>query len=188
MAFEQNHKFYAQSIKQYGNSAKGVHWNSKYTQFARFAVLTGFIEDIKNCSIIDAGCGMGHYVNYLKQYDLMPKSYLGYDCEVDMITLAKKQHPIEQFEIKNILEDELIKADYYVCSGALNILSVAQMYKFIKRCFEYSNRGFVFNFLSNMSYNNASVDDVISYCESLCTTIKTKSDYLHNDFTIVMVK
>jgi SAM-dependent methyltransferase len=188
MAFEQNHQFYAQSISKYGNSAKGVHWNSRSTQYARFAVISGFIEDIKNSSIIDAGCGMGHYINYLKQYDLMPKSYLGIDCEEQMIHFAKQQHPDENFEILNILEDQLPFADYYICSGALNILSVAQMYKFINRCYEQSNKGFVFNFLSNMSYNNASVDDVIGYCQSLCNTIKTKNDYLHNDFTIVMVK
>ncbi|MEA1914009.1 MAG: class I SAM-dependent methyltransferase [Campylobacterota bacterium] len=188
MAYAQNKDFYSSSIAQHGNCAQGVHWNSQETQYLRFAALSGFIEDIQKCDIVDAGCGMGHYVNYLKQHDLMPQKYTGIDCEQQMILLAQEQHPSCTFKRINVLEDELLLSDYYVCSGALNILSVQQMYSFIQRCFEHSTKGFVFNFLSNTSYNNASVDDVIGFCQYLTPTLKTKSDYLHNDFTILMVK
>ncbi len=45
MAQKDNHKFYKYAIKKYGISAKGVHWNSQYTQYKRFEVLTSFIKN-----------------------------------------------------------------------------------------------------------------------------------------------
>ncbi len=188
MAFCNNTRFYEDSLTKHGNSAKGVHWNSQETQYKRFAVLTGFLSDLQNSSIVDAGCGCGHYLNYLHQYETLPDHYLGLDCEVGMIELAQQEHPIFDFALTNILEDSLPVADYYICSGAMNILSVAEMYKFIKRCFEHSQKGFAFNFLSAMSYNNATVDDVIGYCQSLTPSIQTKGGYLVNDFSIFMKK
>ena len=44
MAKKVNHAFYKSVIKKYGISAKGVHWNSQFTQYKRFEVLTNFIK------------------------------------------------------------------------------------------------------------------------------------------------
>ena len=62
MAQKDNRKFYEKAIKKHGISAQGVHWNSEFTQYKRFEILTSFIKDIiKQSSIIDAGCGFGEY-------------------------------------------------------------------------------------------------------------------------------
>ena len=72
---EENKKFYKKSIEKYGISAKGVHWNSSYTQYKRFEVLTKFIkEEIGSSSIIDAGCGFAEYYNYLVSRLQIPPS------------------------------------------------------------------------------------------------------------------
>ena len=66
MAYKDNHKFYKSTILKYGISAKGVHWNSEYTQYKRFEILTSFIKnEIKESTIVDAGCGFAEYYNYL---------------------------------------------------------------------------------------------------------------------------
>ena len=66
MAQKDNHTFYKSAIKKHGISAKGVHWNSQFTQYKRFEILTNFIKnEIQNSLIVDAGCGFGEYYNYL---------------------------------------------------------------------------------------------------------------------------
>ena len=76
MAQKDNNEFYKKSIKRHGISAQGVHWNSDFSQYKRFEILSDFIrKDIKESSIIDAGCGFGEYYNYLFDNNLKPKSY-----------------------------------------------------------------------------------------------------------------
>jgi 2-polyprenyl-3-methyl-5-hydroxy-6-metoxy-1,4-benzoquinol methylase len=189
MAQEDNNKFYKKSIQRYGISAQGVQWNSEFSQYKRFEVLTDFIKNsIKESSIIDAGCGFGEYYNYLFDNDLKPKLYLGIDCEEQMISLASKRFLNTSFKIQNILKDELDKADYYICSGAMNILEEKEVFLFIEKCFSASIKAFIFNFLKNDSLSKVSKNQVINYCSILCPNMEIKEDYLSNDFSIYLKK
>jgi 2-polyprenyl-3-methyl-5-hydroxy-6-metoxy-1,4-benzoquinol methylase len=189
MAQKDNNEFYEKSIRRYGISAQGVHWNSDFTQYKRFQILTDFIKkDIKNSSIIDAGCGFGEYYNYLFDNKLKPKSYLGIDCEEQMINLASKRFLNTSFKKQNILKEELDFADYYICSGAMNILEENEVFIFIDKCFNYSKKAFVFNFLKNDPLTKVSKNKVIKYCLTLSSNIEIKENYLSNDFTIYLKK
>ena len=184
-----NYQFYNPAIKKYGISAKGVRWNSKYSQYKRFEVLTNFIEnEIKKSNIVDAGCGFAEYYNYLFDNNLKPKSYIGIDCEEEMITLASKRFLNTSFYIKDIIKDELVFADYYICSGAMNILKKDEIFIFIKKCFEASNIGFVFNFLKNDPLTNVNFLDILHYSKSLSKRVEIKEDYLENDISIFIKK
>lgn len=189
MAQKQNKKFYEKSVHEYGISAQGVHWNSIFTQYKRFEILSQFIiEDIAHSSIIDAGCGMGEYYNYLMTENLNPKSYLGIDCEESMINISKKRYPKAHFKVKNVLTDPLILADYYVCSGAMNILAKEEFFLFIKNCYDHCNKGFVFNFLKKDRYTDLSKEEIIRFCKTLTSTIQTRDDYLENDYSVFLQK
>ena len=182
-----NTTFYKKSIKEYGISAQGVHWNSKYTQYKRFEILTKFIKkDIKTSTIVDAGCGFADLYKYLKSNNKLPLKYIGIDSEEIMINPAKKLHPTLELYVKNILIDELIEVDYYICSGAMNILKKEEVFLFIKRCFLYSKKGFIFNFLKSLSFNNVSIEEVLEYCNTLSDNIKIKDNYLENDISIMI--
>ena len=184
-----NKVFYKQSIKEFGISAQGVHWNSKYTQYKRFEIITELIKkDIKSSSLIDVGCGFGEYYKYLELNNKLPSKYLGIDCEDSMVAICKKRLPKQNFIKQNILTDTLIEADYYICSGALNILTIDEVYSFIENCFLSSKKGFIFNFLKSQSFNHLKVEEVIGFCKTLANDIKIKHKYLNNDFTIFMVK
>ena len=184
-----NKKFYEQSIEQFGISAQGVHWNNKHTQYKRFEIITKLIKkDIRDSYIIDVGCGFGEYYNYLKENKRVPKKYLGVDCERQMIDVSKKRFPETQFHIQDILHDKLFNADYYLCSGALNILTLEEVDIFIQRCFTYSKKGFIFNFLKNLTFNNIKQYEIIDICKQYSDNITIKENYLDNDFTVFMVK
>ena len=115
MAKKDNHLFYKLSIEKYGISAKGVQWNSEYSQYKRFEILTSFIQnEIKKSTIVDAGCGFGEYYNYLFDNNLKPKLYLGIDCEKEMIHFAAKRFLNVNFYVKDVLKDEICISDCYI--------------------------------------------------------------------------
>jgi SAM-dependent methyltransferase len=182
-----NTTFYKKAIKEYGISAQGVHWNSKYTQYKRFEILTKFIKkDIQTSIIVDAGCGFAEYYKYLESNNKIPQEYIGIDCEDIMINPAKKRFPNLEFYTKNILEDKLITADYYICSGAMNILKKADVFLFIKQCFLYSKKGFIFNFLKSLSFNDVTIEEILQYCNTLNGNINIRDNYLDNDISIMI--
>ena len=127
-------------------------------------------------------------LSYLFDKTLKPKSYLGIDCEKQMIDLASKRFLNAKFEIQDILKDSLYKADYYICSGAMNILERDEIFIFIRKCFEASNNAFVFNFLKNDSLTNVKSFDIIGYCKTLSANMEIKENYLSNDFSIYLKK
>lgn len=183
-----NTEFYKKSLTKYGISAKGVHWNSQYTQYKRFEILTSFIKDVESSYIIDAGCGLGEYYNYLFDSHKNPFNYLGIDCEEIMIELAKKRFINVDFKIIDILKDELIEADYYVCSGAMNLLQKEEIFIFIEKCFIFSKKGFAFNFLKNDPLTNVNIKDIIEHSKKLTKKVTIKEDYLQNDISIYLEK
>jgi len=184
-----NQKFYEESIDTYGISAQGVHWNSEFSQYKRFEILTEFIrEDIHNSTLIDVGCGMAEYYNYLMDEELKPKDYIGIDCEQKMIDIAAKRYPKVNFILKNVLENELPIADYYICSGAMNILEVNEFYLFILNCYEKCDKGFVFNFLKKDSYTKVYKEEILTLCHKISNNVKSKDNYLDNDFSIFISK
>ncbi len=189
IGYKNNNQFYKRVIKKYGISARGVHWNCEESQYLRFEVLTNFIkEEIKDCHIVDSGCGFGEYYNYLFDNDLKPKEYIGIDCEEEMINSASKRFLNTKFLLKNILKDKLPKADYYICSGAMNILEEKEVLTFIKNSYKASKKGFIFNFLKEDSLSNVPIKRVLSFCKSICSQIKIQDNYLENDISFFLKK
>lgn len=189
MRYISNKEFYQKSIKQYGISAKGVHWSSKYTQYKRFEIITQFIKkDIKSSTLLDAGSGFGEYYEYLKINNLLPFKYIGIDCEEQMVKLSKQRFSKVDFFEKNILYEDIYKADYIICSGAMNTMTLDQCELFIKRCYSSSKKAFVFNFLQKLTINGIPPFEILALCEKIGDKILFKEDYLDNDFTICMVK
>ena len=183
-----NKDFYEKSIKDFGVTAQGVHWNSKFTQYKRFEVLTKCIKkEITNSTIVDVGCGFGEYYKYLSYNHQSPQKYIGIDCEEKMIDICNIRFPNEEFFVQNILIDKLIEADYYICSGAMNILTYDEVELFIKRCFVVSQKGFVFNYLKNVTFNDIKQYEIEEICKRYTENIIIKDGYLDNNFTIFMV-
>jgi ubiquinone/menaquinone biosynthesis C-methylase UbiE len=184
-----NNRFYAESIKEHGISAQGVRWNNKYSQYKRFEVITKRIKkDISTSTIMDVGCGFGEYLEYLKINNKTPMKYIGIDCEQDMINICTKRFPNQEFHIIDVLKDELPYSDYIVCSGALSILNYNDVEQFISKCFQYANKGFIFNSLKDLTFNNIKQYEIVDICKKYSQKISVHEGYLDNDFTILMVK
>ncbi|MEA3522829.1 MAG: class I SAM-dependent methyltransferase [Campylobacterota bacterium] len=184
-----NRQFYQSSLEKYGVDVRALHWNSIKSQESRFDVLLELIpEDIESLSIADAGCGFGDLYCYMKQ---KPKLYIGLEIMPKMINEARIRTECEVLHV-NILKDTLPKADYYICSGAMNILSRFDTHLFIRRSLEHSKKGFVFNILmgedDSMVYNYFQKDEIRSMAKKLGLTCKIISGYLERDMSVGFYK
>lgn len=185
-----NEKFYTAAIQKHGESSKGVHWNSVHSQEIRFKVLLSLIE-ADGASVVDAGCGFGDLYFYLQKKDIMVNSYIGLDLSPSMVSIAKEKTGQEIIQC-DICRDILPEADYYICSGAMNILSRFDTYLFIRNCYESSKKGFVFNLLmgedDSLVYNHFYPKELQSLFDELGATVSVKQGYLKHDFTVLLSK
>ena len=186
-------KFYTSAINMYGTSAKGVNWNSKANQEIRFEVLLEMLpKKINSFSVVDAGCGFGDLYNYMIKKKKVPKNYVGIDSLSDMYEIASGKTGCEII-IADICKDKLPTADYYLCSGAMNVLSVFETHLFIRNCFESSKYGFIFNILygdkKSETYNYFTKSQIKDIARELGVgNIQTKENYLDGDITVAFLK
>ncbi len=188
-----NEKFYTSAIELYGTSAKGVNWHSKRTQEIRFNIILELLpKNIKDFTVVDAGCGFGDLYLYMLKKKKEPKEYIGIDTLIDMYSIASEQTG-KEIIIADITKDRLPSADYYVCSGAMNVLNEFETHLFIQNCFSTCREGFVFNILYGESesetYNYLSKDEINDIAKSLHVEhVEFRKDYLSNDITVGFFK
>ena len=125
---------------------------------------------------------------YLIKNNRVPKKYIGYDCEVDMVNISKKRFIEQEFYLIDVLKDKLSIEDYYISSGAMNLLKKEDIDIFIKNCFNASKKGFIFNYLKYITFEDISQEDIIDICKKYTNDIVIKENYLYNDFTDFMKK
>lgn len=147
--------------------------------------------DLSTSNIVDAGCGFGDLYLYLKEHSSTPKKYIGLEIMESMIGPALERTGC-QILACDILHDPLPEADYYVCSGAMNILTRFETHLFIRRCFEASKKGFVFNLLKgpdeSLVYNYFRPSEIKKLGRELGAKVKIKEGYLPRDFSVAFYK
>lgn len=186
-------KFYKSAIDIHGISAKGVNWYSKEYQELRFDLLLETLpEDITGFTIVDAGCGFGDLFLYMEKKNKLPQRYIGIDSLSDMYEIASSRTGCEIL-IADICNDTIPNADYYLCSGAMNVLNRFETHLFIRRCFEASRYGFIFNILhgdkESETYNYLSSSQIHTIASDLdVDTVLLKDNYLENDITVAFLK
>ena len=188
-----NNKFYTSALKQYGKSAKGVNWSSQESQEIRFKTILELLpQDLSECSIGDAGCGFGDFYSYMIIHDKKPQKYLGIDSLSQMCEITKQKTESEVLQL-NITQDKLPTQDYYICSGALNILTHFESYQFIQNCYKSSKYGFIFNVLfgdkESQTYNYMSNYHVEKIAKDLgVKNVILRDEYLLHDITVGFFK
>lgn len=187
-----NKTFYENAIKRYGCTARGLNWNSKNSQHTRFEVIHTLLEEhLPSSTVIDAGCGFGDLYLYFQQKGSLPRKYVGYDMLQEALFVAKKRTK-QQFAHKDILNDELEHADFYVASGSMNILNRFETFLFIRRCFEASKKGFVFNLLRGEEkeghFNYFLPEEIEAHASDFAYDVEIYEGYMEGDFTVFLKK
>lgn len=188
-----NEIFYTSAISQYGITPRGVNWLSQNSQELRFEVLLSMLpKDLTQYTLADAGCGFGDLYLYMKKNTTLPKDYIGIDILEQMCTIAKQQTQGEIYNL-DICKEELPNADFYVCSGAMNVLKSFETHLFISKCFQSCKYGFVFNVLhgnkESQTYNYITTQEIQTIAKELkVSSLLIRDDYLQNDITVAFFK
>lgn len=149
--------YYTNKLSEYGETPKGVDWNSEEGQVLRFQELCKVISPSENFSINDLGSGYGAFFSYLNAKH-SGVSYFGYDISEQMVEAARKRYagaPNAHFEVAS---RPLQKADYSIASGIFNVTlnhSKAEWEDYIKGVLDHLHEscevGFSFNCLTSYS-------------------------------------
>jgi SAM-dependent methyltransferase len=186
--------FFRLHVQRY-NDWRALGWQSRQTQYGRFAVLVE-IGSLARTRVLDVGCGLGDLYGYL-QLQGIPVVYTGYDLLPDMVERARQRYPAVRFEVRDVLQDLGEEHfDYILSSGAFNVnfgenlLAVQRVLRqMVARC----SRGVAINFLKRTA--DASRDPIFHYydpqemlmfCRTLCSHVRLRQGYLPNDFTLYL--
>ncbi|NKN33302.1 class I SAM-dependent methyltransferase [Marichromatium bheemlicum] len=185
-----NETFYHDALEAHGTTAEGVQWISEQTQQVRFRVLCELLpDDLASIELVDAGCGFGDLLLYLRECEREPARYLGLDVMAPMIETARARTGCE-IRHCDVLQDPLPEADYYLCSGAMNILTWDETQAFIRNCLAASRRGFVFNLLkgrdTSLIYNCRKPAEIQQLADTLNATMTVREGYLAGDFSVLL--
>jgi SAM-dependent methyltransferase len=185
--------FYTNALKHHGYSPQGVCWLSKKHQIVRFETIASLLPlNIAELSIADAGCGFGDLYNYLCKEGKKPKEYIGIDAHPSMCYIAQKMTEQKIYNQDILSSAKLPFADYYLCSGALNLLNHFETHLFIQKMFNASHKGVIFNFLYGTKQSDIYnyLDDnfiakVVQYLQVKSFT--TVTGYLEADKTVLLL-
>jgi SAM-dependent methyltransferase len=182
-----NDSFYRYALAQYGENAEGVHWHSTKFQQLRFGVLRGLLPpDLAPLTLVDVGCGLGDLHAFLAARGDLPRRYIGIDPVEPMVRVARERTGCNILKA-DALSDPLPEADWYVCSGAMNLLTPAETERFIERCLDASRSGFVFNLLKGRDHSNTfnytDPDTIRALADRVGGALAVVEGYLAGDFS-----
>jgi SAM-dependent methyltransferase len=200
MSFEIDKKniidLYNSSLDEYGYTPRGITWGSKKSQCDRFSVMLG-LGDFNKKSVLDVGCGLGDFWDYLLQQGICVKKYLGIDINEKLISVARARYPKGNFLVLDMLSEEVEDFDFLVASGTfgINVPNWEELtYKMLIKMFSISRIGMSVNFLSTYSVTRSGshyVDPsemLYFVCAQLSKKIILRQDYKDNDFNIYVYK
>ena len=190
---------YNQMLTNGSDDAERVGWGSEKSQKKRFSILTQ-IGDLDNKTILDVGCGLGAFVDFIGNTNLK-LSYTGTDINSSMIEGAQQRNfDIEFIHTDITLSEHALndrKFDYVFLSGALNLSANKHFDKIeimMKEMFALANKGVAINFLSVFSdhlapgeyYCNPTY--ILQIAFSISKKVTLRHDYMPHDFTIYLYK
>ena len=193
-----NKNLYTDLLDKYGDDFRSLNWGSAESQRKRFEIFAS-IADLRNSSILDVGCGLSHFYEWLK-YRNIEVNYHGIDITPDMIIRSKQKFPEATFSVGTIFDEtSATQRQYeYVFASGIFYLRSDNPNDYLKRTvegmFRLSNRGIAFNCLSAWSNDKdpdefyADPADVILFCKNLSPKIIFQHHYHPSDFTIFIYK
>ena len=183
----QTEQYFKEKRNQFGETVRGLDWNSKEAQDIRFSQLTKLFsnEGDQSFSICDYGCGYGDYFGYLQERGYSCK-YMGVDIVRETILCAEQKY------------------DYITASGIFNVKRSMDEREWenyvigiLEDFYDHSGKGFAFNCLTKYSdaeYMRADLyyADPLFYFDyakkHFSRNVALLHDYELYDFTIIVRK
>jgi SAM-dependent methyltransferase len=155
-------KPYQDAAKEFGGTFKATLWRSTEGQQLRFKAFCSLVN-FDHSSILDVGCGIGDFAQFLLTEDVRFKLFHGVDALDEMIqTAITKNLPKTTFSTEDVLLNPLPSGDYdwITYSGTLNTMPEKRAMDLIDTSFKKASIGVIFNFLSNQSHRDENKEDL----------------------------
>ena len=199
---------YDKCFKTHGDNHLGVDWPKLSDTLTRHEIMYGLVREINspqvtNTSILDFGCGLGHFYKWLKANHSLHPQYSGLDINESFYNYCSNEFPDNQFYLKDILVDnDLPNFDYIMCNGVFTEkreLSYDEMFQFMKnvliKLWGKTNKGISFNVMSKLvdwerdDLFHVSMDQLGMFLkENLSRNFIIRNDYKLYEYTIYVYK
>jgi SAM-dependent methyltransferase len=197
-------EYFEQCLAQHGDSHEGVNYQGRQAQYQRFEILAA-LASLGGKALLDVGCGLGHFYDFLQEHGSAPRLYKGVDITPGMITRARERHPELEFSLEDILATPPPPEplyDYVICCGLFHLRgdnSEAQWQQFtemmIERAYQYARYGLAFNMMTDQvdyrldRHYYANPGYFFNYCrQNLSRRVCLRHDYPLYDFTIYVYR
>jgi SAM-dependent methyltransferase len=184
-------------FKEFGEEdARGVDWNST-GQRLRFEILWEEMRNIRCNSILDAGCGTGAFLDFLKSEKDWRGTYRGFDLVDEMLEAGQRRHPEASFFKADVLSmRDTPVSDVVVCSGLFAFMPEEVVCSSLDILWARARNALIFNSFSNWSPIGGRDDSVLfhdplallAHGRKLARFVRIRHDYFPSDFTITLLK
>ncbi len=189
---------YMARFKEYGIDIRTLNagkWNKLEIQHTVHAS----IGDLQDKTILDVGCGLAHYYQFLRNRGLRV-NYVGYDIVEPFIETDRKRFPDARFEVRDISRDDIAhRPDYVVmCQVFNNRYSSVNNDEVVKtaigKAFGAAAIGISIDLKTKyVNYEEEqlyyySPEEYFSFAKSLTPFVMLRHDYLPFDFTLFLYK
>jgi cyclopropane fatty-acyl-phospholipid synthase-like methyltransferase len=193
---------YNECFKNHGDNHLGVDWPKYEDTLTRYKVMYELIKDDTDSTILDFGCGLGHFNKWLLDNDKVLK-YSGLDINESFYNYCSNKYQNNTFYLKDILiDDNIPNFDYIVCNGTFTEkkdLTQSNMTNFmfsvLKKLWNKTNKGISFNVMSkNVEWErddlyHMSMDEITKFLtENLSRNILIRHDYKLYEYTVYVYK
>lgn len=197
---------YKECFLTHGDNHKGVDWPNYEDTIKRHKVMYDLIlnntTEIKNTTLLDFGCGLGHFYEWMLTKEVTP-IYSGLDIIEEFYNKCKTKFPNNSFYNLDILKDNnLPNFDYIIINGVFTEkrdLTQDQMMSFfksvIKELWKNCNNGIAFNLMSKCvdwerdDLFHVSLDELSWFLkENLSRNFIIRNDYKLYEYTTYVYK
>lgn len=191
---------YESCFEREGDTHKGVDWPVLKDTLVRYHVMSGIFSLYTDAHVLDIGCGLAHYLDYLKKNEIYKNiRYVGLDISEKLVEHCRKKHPDNLFIQHDLVQKKLdIKVDFCILNGLFTVkndLSHAEMFDFmkkiIKEAFYLCKIGLAFNVMSkNVDWErddlfHVSMDELSAFISrELSRNFVIRNDYGLYEYTV----
>jgi len=148
-------EYYDKCFKEHGDNNLGVDWPNYEDTLTRHQVMLELIKE-EDCSLLDFGCGLGHFYQYIKPQTNLSITYSGLDINENFYNVCKTKYPnLDFYHIDILQENNLPNFDYIICNGTFTEkrdLTQEEMMVFFNsaviKLWDKCNKGIAFNLMS----------------------------------------
>jgi SAM-dependent methyltransferase len=193
--------YYAARLDAHGATARGVDWNGLESHQLRHRQFLRLIENDRDASIIDLGCGFGDFLGFVRSAGHRGP-FTGYDIAPSMIETARKLHGEGKDRRWRVGAAPAETADFAIASGIFNVKGAVPDEAWLDYILQTldvlagaGRKGFGFNILSlssdpdrrrsNLYY--AAPSQTLDYCLSRYgRSVALLQDYGLYEFTVLV--